>query len=85
MTVYRCPKCGQIVMKNAKRCINCGLIFDSKHEPEPDEEDGNATKLSKKEKRKLIIFVAAAVILILALFVFSYLSQRTSWAIEGLL
>lgn len=85
MTVYRCPKCDQIVMKSAKRCINCGLSFDSKHEPVPDEENGTSTKLSKTEKRKLIVFAAVAVIVILALLVFTFLSQRTRWTVEGLL
>ena len=52
MAVYRCPKCGEVVMKNAKRCINCGLYFDLDHEPVLTEGNGDADKLSREEKRR---------------------------------
>ena len=40
MAVYRCPSCGEIVRKEAKRCRTCGLWFDLEHEPVLDEGKG---------------------------------------------
>ena len=85
MAVYRCPKCEQIVKKNARRCINCGLFFDLKHRPVLDEGNGDAEKLTGEEKRKAIIFAVIAAIVILALFVFYFVNQRTRWRIDGLI
>ncbi len=85
MAVYRCPKCEQVVGKNAKRCINCGLNFDLNHEPVLTEGNVDSTELSKNEKRKAIIFAVIAVIVILALFVFYFINQRASWRIGGLI
>ena len=85
MAVYRCPKCEQVVGKNAKRCINCGLWFDLDHEPVFDERNADETELSKGDKRKMIIFAVIAVIVILAWFVFYFINQRTIWRIEGLI
>ena len=85
MAVYRCPKCEQVVMKNAKRCANCGLYFDLDHEPVFDERNPDSTELSKEEKRKAIIFAVIAAIVILALFVFYFVNQRTRWRIDGLI
>ena len=85
MAVYRCPKCEQVVGKNAKRCINCGLFFDLEHEPVLDERNADAAELTKEEKRKAIIFAVIASIVILALFVLYFVSQRTRWRIGGLI
>ena len=85
MAVYRCPKCEQVVGRNAKRCINCGLNFDLNHEPVLTEGNADSTELSKNEKRKAVIFAVIAVIVILALFVFYYINQRASWRIDGLI
>ena len=85
MAAYRCPKCGEVVMKNAKRCINCGLYFDLDHEPVLTEGNGDADKLSREEKRRMIILAVVAVIVILALFVFYYINQRAIWRIGGLI
>ena len=85
MAVYRCPKCEQVVGKNAKRCINCGLNFDLNHEPVLTEGNVDSTELSKNEKRKAVIFAVIAVIVILALFVFYFINQRASWRIGGLI
>ncbi len=84
MAVYRCPKCEQVVMKNAKRCINCGLYFDMDHEPVFDERNPDSTELSKEEKRKAIIFAVIAAIVILALFVFYFLNNNAKLRIYGL-
>ena len=84
MEVYRCPKCGEIVMKNAKRCINCGLYFDLDHEPVLTEGNADSTELSKNEKRKAIIFAIVAGIVILALFVFYFLNNNAKLRIYGL-
>ena len=83
MAVYRCPKCEQVVGKNAKRCINCGLNFDLNHEPVLTEGNVDSTELSKNEKRKAVIFAVIAVIVILALFVFYFINQRARWRIDG--
>ena len=85
MAVYRCPKCGEVVMKSAKRCINCGLYFDLDHEPVFDERNPDTIELSKKEKRRMIIVAVVAVIVILALFVFYFINQRAIWRIGGLI
>ena len=85
MPAYRCPRCEQVVGKNAKRCINCGLIFDLKHEPVLTEGNVDSTELSKNEKRKAIIFAIIAAIVILALFVFYFINQRIRWRIDGLI
>lgn len=70
MALYRCPKCGYVVRKEAKRCSTCGLWFDRDHEPVPDEDDADSIKLSKKEKRTLIIAaVVVFVILVIVVFV----------------
>ena len=85
MAVYRCPKCEQVVGKNAKRCINCGLYFDLNHEPVFDERNADEIVLTKGEKRKMIIVAVIAVIVILALFVFYFINQRERWRIGGLI
>ena len=85
MAVYRCPECEQVVAKDAKRCINCGLYFDLEHEPVLDERDADSTVLSKKDKRRMIIFAIVAGIVILAWFVFYFLNQRAIWRIGGLI
>ena len=84
MAVYRCPKCEQVVMKNAKRCPNCGLYFDLDHEPVLTEGNADSTELSKNEKRKAIIFAIVAGIVILALFVFYFLNNNAKLRIYGL-
>ena len=84
MAVYRCPKCEQVVGKNAKRCINCGLNFDLNHEPVLTEGNADSTELSKNEKRKAIIFAIVAGIVILALFVFYFLNNNAKLRIYGL-
>ncbi len=85
MPAYRCPRCEQVVGKNAKRCINCGLNFDLNHEPVLTEGDVDSTELSKNEKRKAIIFAIIAAIVILALFIFYFINQRIRWRIDGLI
>ena len=85
MAVYICPKCEQVVGKNAKRCINCGLYFDLNHEPVFDERNADEIVLTKGEKRKMIIVAVIAVIVILALFVFYFINQRERWRIGGLI
>lgn len=72
-------------MKNAKRCINCGLRFNLEHEPVPDEGNGIPTTLRREKRRKTIIFAIVAVIVILALFVFYFINQRAIWRIGGLI
>ena len=84
MAVYRCPKCEHVVMKNAKRCINCGLYFDLDHEPVLTEGNIDSTELSQNEKRKLIIFSIVAGIVILALFVIYFLNKNEILKIYGL-
>lgn len=85
MPAYRCPKCEQVVGKNAKRCINCGLWFDLEHEPVFDERNADETELSKGDKRKMIIFAVIAVIVIVAFFVFYFINHRIMWRIDGLI
>ena len=62
MAVYRCPVCGEIVRKEAKRCWICGTVFDMDHEPVLDDGSGKAESLKKKQKRAMII---AAVVIVL--------------------
>ena len=60
MAVYRCPRCDQLVKKDAKQCNRCGLFFDVNNEPVADE----GIELSEDEKRKLIVFLIVAGIVI---------------------
>ena len=62
MAVYRCPACGDIVRKEAKRCWTCGTVFDMDHEPVLDDGSGKPESLKKKQKRTMII---AAVVIVL--------------------
>ena len=58
MAVYRCPKCGEIVRKDAKKCSTCGLWFDLEHEPWLDDGSGKPESMRKKEKKRVLIAVA---------------------------
>ncbi len=58
MAVYRCPKCGEIVRKDAKKCSTCGLWFDLEHEPWLDDGSGKPEQVRKKEKRLRTIAIA---------------------------
>lgn len=58
MAVYRCPKCGEIVRKDAKKCSTCGLWFDLEHEPWLDDGSGKPKSMRKKEKKRVLIAVA---------------------------
>lgn len=70
MALYRCPNCGDVVRKNARRCRTCGLWFDLDHEPVPTEDDVDSIKLSKKEKRILaVIAVAVVIVVVIAILV----------------
>lgn len=80
MAVYRCPRCDQLVKKDAKQCNRCGLFFDVKNEPVADE----GIELSEDEKRKLIVFLIVAGIVILALFVVYSINKNAELRIYGL-
>jgi uncharacterized membrane protein YvbJ len=58
MAVYRCPKCGEIVRKDAKKCSTCGLWFDLEHEPWLDDGSGKPESMRKKEKKRVFIVIA---------------------------
>ncbi len=58
MAVYRCPKCGEIVRKDAKKCATCGLWFDLEHEPWLDDGSGKPESMRKKEKKRAFIVIA---------------------------
>ena len=62
MAVYRCPACGDIVRKEAKRCRTCGLWFDLEHEPVLDEGKGKPENVKKKEIKGAIIAVVGFVV-----------------------
>ena len=62
MALYRCPKCGEIVQKDAKKCNTCGLWFDLEHEPVLDEGQGKPETVKKKEKKSVIIAIASLVV-----------------------
>ena len=64
MAVYRCPKCGEIVRKDAKKCSTCGLWFDLEREPVLDDGQGKPENVRKKEKKGAIIAVAVLVVYI---------------------
>lgn len=80
MAVYRCPRCDQLVKKDAKQCNRCGLFFDVNNEPVADE----GIELSEDEKRKLILFLIVAGIVILALFVVYFNNKNAELRIYGL-
>ncbi len=80
MAVYRCPRCDQLVKKDAKQCNRCGLFFDVNNEPVADE----GIELSEDEKRKLIVFLIVAGIVILALFVVYFINKNAELRIYGL-
>ena len=66
MALYRCPKCGEIVRKDAKNCATCGLWFDLEHEPWLDDGSGRPEHVRKKDQRiRTIVIVALAVSLAL--------------------
>jgi len=68
MALYRCPKCGEIVRKDAKKCATCGLWFDLEHEPWLDDCSGKPEHVRKEEKRlKTIAIVALAVFISLVI------------------
>ena len=70
MALYRCPTCEHIVRKAAKRCPTCGQFFDLYHEPVPDDDPGDSTKISNKEKRILrIVAVAVVFVIVIAVWV----------------
>ena len=58
MAVYQCPKCGEAVRKNAKKCPTCGLWFDLEHEPWLDDGSGKPESMRKKEKKRVFIAIA---------------------------
>ena len=58
MAVYRCPKCGEAVRKDAKKCSTCGLWFDLEHEPWLDDGSGKPESMRKKEKKRVFIAIA---------------------------
>ena len=64
MAVYRCPRCGDTVRKEAKRCSTCGLWFDLEREPVLDDGQGKPENVRKKEKKGAIIAVAVLVVYI---------------------
>ena len=64
MAVYRCPKCGEIVRKDAKKCSTCGLWFDLEHEPWLDDGSGKPESMRKKEKKRVLIAVAGLAVFI---------------------
>ncbi len=59
MALYRCPKCGEIVQKDAKKCNTCDLWFDLEHEPWLDDGSGMPENVRKKERRTKTIAIAA--------------------------
>ena len=68
MAVYRCPACGDILRKEAKKCRTCGLWFDLDHEPVLDEGQGKPETVKKKEIKGVIIAIACfAVFLAIAI------------------
>ncbi len=64
MAVYRCPKCGEAVRKDAKKCSTCGLWFDLEHEPWLDDGSGKPESMRKKEKKRVLIAVAGLAVFI---------------------
>lgn len=64
MAVYRCPRCGDTVRKEAKRCSTCGLWFDLEREPVLDDGQGKPENVRKKEMKGAIIAVAVLVVFI---------------------
>ena len=84
MALYRCPKCGEIVPReDARRCLNCGTVFDMDHEPVLDDGSGKPVNVQKKEKRaKIIAIVMVVLVLVGALlwaFVQKNLFMRYGW------
>ena len=59
MAIYRCPKCWEIVpQEDARRCMNCGTVFNMDHEPVLDDGSGKPEHVRKKEKRLRTIAIA---------------------------
>ena len=75
MALYRCPKCGEIAVKNAKRCINCGLFFDLNHEPVLDDGSGKPESVRKKEKRAKIIAIIIVVIVLVGALIWAFVQK----------
>ena len=64
MAIYCCPRCGDTVRKEAKRCSTCGLWFDLEREPVLDDGQGKPENVRKKEMKGAIIAVAVLVVFI---------------------
>ena len=84
MAIYRCPKCWEIVpQEDARRCMNCGTVFNMDHEPVLDDGSGKPANVRKKEKRaKIIAIVVVVLVLVGALlwaFVQKGLFMRYGW------
>ena len=76
MAVYRCPRCGDTVRKEAKRCSTCGLWFDLEREPVLDDGQGKPENVRKKEMKGAIIAVAVMVVFIAIAIVVSIRNAR---------
>ena len=83
MAVYRCPACGDIVRKEAKKCRTCGLWFDLEHEPVLDEGQGKPENVRKKEKKGAIIAVVVLVVFVAIAIVVSIRNVRFYVQIVG--
>ena len=68
MAVYRCPRCGDTVRKEAKRCRTCDLWFDLEYEPVLDDGQGKPENVKKEEMKGaslaaavLVVYIAVAI------------------------
>ena len=76
MAIYRCPKCWEIVpQEDARRCMNCGTVFNMDHEPVLDDGSGKPTNVRKKEKRAKIIAIVIVVLVLVGALLWAFLKK----------
>ena len=77
MALYRCPKCGEIVPReDARRCMNCGTVFDMDHEPVLDDGSGKPESVRKKEKRAKIIAIVIVVLVLVGALLWAFVQKN---------
>ena len=76
MALYRCPKCGEIVpQEDARRCMNCGTVFNMDHEPVLDDGSGKPANVRKKEKRAKIIAIVVVVLVLVGALIWAFVQK----------
>ena len=83
MAVYRCPRCGDTVRKDAKRCRTCDFWFDLEYGPVLDDGQGKPANVKKKEIKGAIIAAVVLVVFIAIAIVVSIRNARFYAAVVG--